>query len=529
MAFKRIITMDIWELVRRWHDEQAITHIAQALDYDRKTVRKYIQLAQERGITLDKPLPEKEQTIDLFHNAVLDIRRPAKAQTLLEPYLQEIIDLVNDKHNQLIPKITFEVICQRHDLTDKVSYSSFKRFVRGHRIAISPEKSTCRIEVEPGTEVQIDYGRMGLLFDPADGKNRTVYAFIATLSHSRHKFVEFVYKQDQQSFVESNVKMFEYFVGVPKRILTDNLKDAVIKPDLYDPKLNRAYRDMAEHYNCFIDPCRVRHPKDKGKVERDVKTTKQQFGKLLAISPTMDIQEANQKIKTWCIHEYGQREHGTTHLKPYATFIDKEQPALLPLPQESFEIAQWKKATVHPDHYIQFNKKAYSVPHAYVGKKVWVKGTPRIVQIYYQDRLIKQHAVTSNYRHTDFNDFPPNVKAALDKGIPLHLQVKAAQIGTQFEQLIRNTLKPHAFLNMRKAQGLLSLTEKYDHSLVEQAATMALEQNLSVSPKVFKRLLEKLQQQNQQEDKLPLSQQSLQFIREMDYFIHQPQNERRTL
>ena len=64
MAYKRIITMDIWELVRRWHDQQNISHIAQSLDYDRKTTRKYIQLAQQKGITLDKPLPEKEQVID---------------------------------------------------------------------------------------------------------------------------------------------------------------------------------------------------------------------------------------------------------------------------------------------------------------------------------------------------------------------------------------------------------------------------------------------------------------------------------
>jgi transposase len=515
--------MDIWELVRRWHDQQNISHIAQSLDYDRKTIRKYIQLVQEKGITLDKPLPEKEQVIELFHDVVLDIRRPAKAQTLIEPYLQEIGDLVNDKYNPLKPKIAFEVLCQRHDLIDKVSYSSFKRFVRDHSLAISPQKLTCRIEVEPGFEVQIDYAKMGLLIEPTTKKRKTVYAFIATLSHSRHKYVEFVYKQDQTSFVTSNVKMFAYFGGVPKRILLDNLKSGVIKPDLYDPKFNRAFREMAEHYNCFLDPCRVRHPKDKGKVERDVQTIRQQFRKLLALNPTIDVQQANTMIKAWCIDEYGQRNHGTTHLKPYHTFVDKEQPALLPLPLESFQIAQWKKATVHPDHYVQFNKKTYSVPHAYVGEEVWIKGTDKIVQIYCQDKLIKQHLITDQSRHTDFNDFPPNVQAALDQGMPRLLQIKASHIGSHFEQLIRNTLKPHAFLNMRKAQGLLKLTEKFDHNLVEQAAIIALEQHLSVNHKVFRQLLEKLQQPNQNQDQLPISQQSLQFIREMDYFIHQPQ------
>ena len=93
----------------------------------------------------------------------------------------------------------------------------------------------------------------------------TVYAFIATLSHSRHKFVDFVYKQDQQSFVASHVKMFNYFDGVPKRLVIDNLKNGVLKADLYDPRLNPTYRELAEHYRCFIDPARVSRPKDKGK------------------------------------------------------------------------------------------------------------------------------------------------------------------------------------------------------------------------------------------------------------------------
>jgi len=111
--------------------------------------------------------------------------------------------------------------------------------------------------------------------------------------------------------------------------------------------------------------------------------------------------------------------------------------------------------------------------------------------------------------------------------MPRLLQIKASQIGPNFEQLIRNTLKPHAFLNMRKAQGLLKLTEKFDHNLVEQAVKIALEQHLSVNHKVFRQLPEKLQHQHQ--DELPISQQSLQFIRDMDYFIHQPQEGRRNI
>jgi transposase len=520
MGYKEITVMDIYEIVRRWHDQQKIAHIAQMLGYDRKTVRHYIKLAQQQGLSQQQPLPDKNQLIKLLDQAIVPPKRPQQAQQILERFLPEITDLVNAKFNPVKPKIAFEIICEKYDLLGKVSYSSFKNFVRNHQIAISPVQATCRIEAEPGSEAQIDYGKVGLLFDPEVDNNKTVHAFIATLSFSRHKFVEFTFKQNQQSFVASHINMFEFFGGVPHRLLLDNLKNGVIKPNLYDPQLNRTYQEMAEHYGCFIDPCRVRHPKDKGKVERDVQTVRQQFRKLLAIYPSLTLTQANQLIQQWAINDYGQRDHGTTHLKPYPTFSDQERPQLKLMPVQPFDMAQWKQAKVHPDHYIQFNNKAYSVPHRFVGKTVWVRGTHNMVQIYYQGQPIKQHAVPKGFRQTDVNDFPPNVQAVLDKGLPRLLQQQASEIGPQFGTLIRTLLQQHAFLNMRRAQGLVALAEKYPQPLVEQAAELALKQQLSTHPKLFKRLLETLPNHHQQQRPIQLSQQSLEFVRDMDYFIH---------
>jgi len=520
MGYKEITIMDLYEIIRRWHDQQKIAHIASALGYDRKTVRQYIKLVQQQGLSPQQPLPDKEQLSQLLKQAIVPPKRPQQAQQLLARFLPEITELVNAKFNPVKPKIAFEVICEKYDLSGKVSYSSFKNFVRNNQIAIAPDHATCRLEVEPGSEAQIDYGKVGYLFDPLAGNKRTVHAFIATLSFSRHKYVEFTFQQNQQSFVASHSNMFEFFGGVPHRLVLDNLKNGVIKPDLYDPQLNRTYQELAEHYGCFIDPCRVRHPQDKGKVERDVPTVRQQFRKLLALYPSLTLAQANQLIQQWAINDYGQKDHGTTHVKPYPTFSDQERPQLKPLSSQPFDIAQWKQAKVHPDHYIQFNHKAYSVPHRFVGKTVWVRGTPKIVQIYYQNQLIKQHAVPHGFRQTDVKDFPPNVQAVLDQGLPLLLQQQANSIGPQFGTLIRTLLQQHAFLNMRRVQGLVNLAEKYFPSLVEQAAELALKQQLSTHPNLFKRLIETLQHHNQQQSPIHLSQQSLEFVRDMDYFIH---------
>lgn len=505
MAYKEITIMDISEIIRRRRDGQNVTQISKALGLDRKTVRKYIIRGDaNRTDTSNKERPG----------------RPAGKQALLVPHLDEIRDLVNSKINPLKPKTAFEVLCARHNLTGRVSYPTFKRFVRAHRIAIQPDRSTCRIEVAPGHQVQIDYAKAGLLYDPSTGRRRTVYGFIGVLSFSRHKYVEFVFRQNQQSFVQSHVRMFSEFGGIPKTIVLDNLKAGVIRPDLYDPKLNRAYAEMAAHYGCFIDPCRIASPKDKGKVERDVQTVREQFRKLLALNPAITLADANSAIRDWLINDYGGRKHGTTHQAPYLLFTETEQPLLLPLPEEPYEAALWKEATVHPDHYIQVNRKAYSVPHPYVGKKVLIKVTHNLVQVYYNERLIKQHPVARGYRQTDLADFPDNVRHALDSGMPLYLCKKASETGPNLENLIRGILGVHAFINLRKAQGIVSIAQKYPADIIEQAAEAALIRLGSISPKLFKTMVEKLQQHTEQNNQLSLSDETASFVRDMEYFTH---------
>lgn len=157
MAYKRITAMDIWEIIRRWHDKQSIRHIAKVSGYDWKTVKKFIHYAQEHGLDVEQPLPPKKDVLYLFQNAAVGHPRPRPAQEILQPFLCEISELINDKHHSLRPKIAFEVICQRHDLDGQVSYSSFKRFVRKNNLALSPQKVTCHIEVEAGQEIQVDY------------------------------------------------------------------------------------------------------------------------------------------------------------------------------------------------------------------------------------------------------------------------------------------------------------------------------------------------------------------------------------
>lgn len=523
MAFHQISIMDVWDIIRRWHDRHSISQIAQALGYDRKTVRGYIQLAESAGLSPEKPLPEKEEGLRLLQNLHHHRGRLPKAQTILLTYLEEIVALINDPDLALKPKNAFLVICDRHDLSGTVSYPSFKRFIRTHRLTINPARVSCRLEVDAGSEVQIDYARMCVVFDPTSQRRRTLYAFIATLAYSRMKYVELTFSQDQTAFVGSLVRTFEFFGGVPHRIIIDNLKAGIIKPDLYDPALNRAFREMAEHYGCFIDPARVRHPKDKAKVERDVQTVREAVRLIVVQNPDAGRAELNRLIKQWSLNNYGLREHGTTHEKPLAVLRERERPALKKLPDEPFELAQWKGATVHPDHYIQFRGKAYSVPHAYVGKTVWIRASERILRIYYREQLIKQHTITGAYRHTDYNDFPENVRAALDKNfVHKRLLAYASLVGPHFHKLIHELLSVHAFINLRRAQGLVSVAETVkDDALIDGAARFIREHRINATPQNLRALLAKLRVQASTPELLPLSQATGEFVRDITYFINE--------
>ena len=525
MAYHRISTMDIWDIIRRWHDRHTIRQIATATGCDRKTVRSHIRLALSLGLSLDAPLPPREEVVVLLaqQTGPLGGRTP-KAQNRLLPYRDEIAGLINDPHLPVKPKTAFEIIVARHDLAGKVSYPSFKRFVHAHKFVLSAQRTSCRLEVPPGSEVQVDYAKIGLFADPTlVGRRRTVYAFIGTLAHSRMKYVELTFRQDQTSFVCSHARMFTFFGGVPLRIVPDNLKAGIITPDLYDPVFNRTYREMSEHYGCFIDPARVRHPKDKGKVERDVQTVRQQARHLLHLHGQASLAELNRLLLDWCCHQYGQRKHGTTGELPFTVWQEREQPALKQLPPTPYEPVAWKEATVHPDHYVQFRNKVYSVPHAYVGKKVWIRATERVLQVFHDERLIKQHVITKGYRHTDFADFPDNVRAALDHSAThTRLLERAQSIGPYFHRLIRELLEPHAFLYLRSALGLVEIAEHAPQpsTLVERAAQLMTEQHIKATPQNLRAVLAKVQVELTTPLLLPLSDATRAFVRESSYFLN---------
>jgi hypothetical protein len=251
----------------------------------------------------------------------------------------------------------------------------------------------------------------------------------------------------------------------------DNLKSGVVKPDLYDPRIHRAYADLERHYDFAADPAGVRRPKHKGKVERSIPVVRKH---LLAGRKFADIRDANERALAWCRFEIGNEPHGTTKCKPYDVFISEEKEHLKPLPKAPFDIPIWKECTVHPDHHIVFNNSFYSLPTRYIGEKVWARGTSKAVQVFLNHQLIKTHSRTMEPGKwiTDKTDYPPE-KLAYLMCTPASCLARAVEYGPRTQTLIKEILKAGGHRAMRKAQAVLRLGLKWGADL-EKASQKAL-------------------------------------------------------
>jgi transposase len=505
--------MNIYEIIRRWHSGHSISAIAKTLHLDRKTVRRYIQSAQKAGFAREVALPGEADLLALLQALSPSDERQKPAAEQFEPYREEILALVGDPQDPLTLKSAWQVIIHRHpEIT--ASYSSLKRVAR--RWDPPTRGATWRHETPPGLQTQIDYGKMGLLYDPDSGRKRVVYAFIGTLSWSRYKYVEFVWGQDQQCFVSSHIQMGAFWGGISQVLLIDCLKSGVIKPNLYDPHLNPLYRNMAEHYGCFVDPARPGRPKDKGKVERVVPPVRDLFRRLKAMDPELRLAEANKKALYWCRYENGMTPHGTTGEKPWECFQATEANKLLPLPAEEFQLAEWKQVRVHVDQFVQFEKAYYSVGKQYVGRQLWLRATTEGIELYGPDfALIKCFQRGPGRRFSDPGDFPENVQAMMSNYSVRSLVDKAAGIGPNTARYVEAILQPHAMRNLRKVMGVIDLAGKHPGDVVEAASRQALA-GKAFSRTAFKRFLET----RQGELPIPISPQTRQLTRPGNYFIH---------
>jgi transposase len=462
----------VTEILVHWHAGRSKSEMAESLGVDRKTLRKYIAPAEAAGIVPGGPAKSEEEWAGLVRGWF-----PELADTRLRQVTWPAIGGHRDYIvEQLKAGVRMSTIHQR--LRDErglaASVASFRRYVNAN---LPEEIRRSQVTVrnphpaEAGEQAQIDYGQLGRWLDPVTGKLRTVWAFVMVLACSRHMFVRPVLIMDQRSWTESHVAAFEFFGGVPARLVPDNLKTGVDKPGLYDPKINRSYAEMAAHYGCLIDPARALKPRDKARVERPVPYVRDSFwrGREFASLPQMQAAAVR-----WSLDVAGQRHcRPLAGAAPAAVFEAAEKDTLRPLPAEPFVLATWATAKIGPDIHAQVDRVLYSVPWPHIGKTADVRITGTMVQFFIGGQLVKTHPRKVRGKQTDFGDYPPE-KIAFHMRTPAWCRRQAAGIGPACEQVITELLAENALYRLRSAQGVIGLAGKCDPARLEAACAKAI-------------------------------------------------------
>ncbi|HUC06374.1 MAG TPA: IS21 family transposase, partial [Acidimicrobiales bacterium] len=329
-----------------------------------------------------------------------------------------------------------------------------------------------RPEVDPGDEAQLDYGYLGRWFDPAAQRWRRVWAFVMVLAFSRHMFVRPVLKMDQRTWTACNVEALAYFGGCVQRLVIDNLKTGVIKPDIYDPRLNRSYAELAEHYGCLIDPARGAKPKDKPRVERPMPYVRDSYWR--GRDWTDEAHMVAGALR-WCTEVAGRRQHRSLDgAAPLSIFEATERATLLELPAAPFELAGWSRPKVGHDCYAKAGKALYTVPWRFIGKTLDARDGERTVEFYLDGVVVKTWARAERGRQTDWDDFPPE-KVAFFMATPQWCLRQAAEVGQATKALVEELLQVNALYKLRQAQGVVRLSERHGAERLEAACRRAID------------------------------------------------------
>lgn len=477
MPGKRSTTMDVREILRHLRAKESDRAVARATKIDRKTVARYRTWATEQEL-LTGPLPTLGELQRLL-SETMEGPPPPQNESSVEPYRDLVVKLRREKTEMTA---IWERLKERGYTG---SYSAVYRFVR--RLEPLAPEVTVRVETKPGEEAQVDFGSVGRLLDPATGELRKAYAFVMTLSWSRHQYVEFVFDQSVATWLRLHRNAFASFGGVVERVVTDNLKAAVVRACWTEPEAQQSYRECAEHYGFLIGPCIPYTPQHKGKVESGVHYVQRNF--MGGREPT-PLPQANREVQRWVQTTAGMRIHGTTHERPLLRF-DLERAVLRPLPATPYDLATWKQVKLHRDCYVVFENAYYSAPFRLVGQMLWVRGGCREVQLFTQEyQLVATHtrAQRPGERLTQSDHLPPDKLPGLllDRE---ECQRRATAVGPATQAVVECLLAHRPEDRLRSAARLLRMLDRVGPLRLEAACARALRFD-DLSYVTIKRILE---------------------------------------
>jgi transposase len=468
MAYREVSVIEVREVLRGWLGGAGLRVVAGQAGVDRKTARRYVLAAEAAGVVRDGGLG---QLSDEVLGAVVAAVRPARpaghgsAWQLLQAHRDEVTALVGQ--GLTVAKIG-DLLTRRGVV---VPYRTLHRFCV-QCCGFGRRGATVRVaDGDPGQECQIDFGKLGLVPDAVAGRRRVTHALIFTAVYSRHMFVWLTFTQTLEALIAGCEAAWPYFGGVFRVLVPDNMSAVVADADPVNPRFTVGWLDYAQHCGFVTDPARVRHAKDKPRVERAVQYVRSSF---FAGEQFVDLTDAQARARLWC-DRAGQRMHGTIQARPAQVFADREAAALLPVPAR-YDVPVFKTVKVHRDFHVEVGKALYSVPKAYIGAHLDVRADSALVKLFHHGQLVKVHPrQRPGGRWTDPEDLPAAkvgyAMRDLDRLIAAARRY-GPDVGIYAERLLDD---PLPWTRMRAVYRLLGLARRYGGSAVDTACGTALQ------------------------------------------------------
>lgn len=474
MSRKRLSMKKLKEVYRLKY-ELNYSHrvIAESLGISASTVSDYVRLFSISGLCWEKVKSLTPEALEeaVYQPVEFNVMRPKpdfkKVHLELKRKGVTLLLLWKEYKNQFPEGYGYTHFC--------VEYQKYSRSL----------KPIMRLNHKAGEHCFVDYAGLTMEWiEPETGEIHTGEIFVRALGASHLIYCEATKSQTVGDFLKSHVRMFDYYGGVPEKIVPDNLRSAVSKSHRYDPDVNPNYTLLAEHYGVAILPARVRAPKDKSKAEVAVQCVEREIIAPLRHQTFTSLAEINAAIKP-LLEKLNHRPMQKLKLSRYQQFLEFEKTALKPLPHYPFEYRQHKHARVHLDYHVEVDKHYYSVPCKYIQKQVDIYLTEKVIEIFYQSERIALHqrSHANSYKFTTLTEhMPPNHKAFRDELNDAEIE-KLMTWARSFGEVVLECVKkffitrPFPQQAIRAVLGLKRMHRKYGHHRFVLACQKALAHN----------------------------------------------------
>ena len=467
--YREVRMTEVKEVLRLWLARTGKKRIAAQLGLDVKTVRRYVRAAAAVGVRVgEAPAPLTDEVLAAVLKRVRSApprehgeawARCQQARAAIEQWLKKDVRL--RKCQRLLRRQGVEI-----------PYGTLYRFAVQELGFGGPEVTVPVADGEPGQELQVDTGWMTMLEPDEHGKRRRFKAFIFTPNVSRYRFVYPVWRERTEEAIAACEAAWEFYGGVFAVLIPDNTKAIVQTADPLEPLLNDVFLEYAQARGFHIDPTRVRRPRDKGRVEKSVRDTRDDcFGG----ERLYRLEQARERALEWARTEYGMRRHSTTQRLPREHFEAVEAAHLQPAPTTLYDIPTWGEPKVGRDHLAQVVRALYSLPTRWIGTRVRARADRAMVRFYFRGELIKTHPRKQRgERSIDPHDFPDEKRPYALRDIE-YLQNQATACGPAVGWYAAALLRgPLPWTRMRRVYALLRLVRRYGEARVDASCATAL-------------------------------------------------------